>query len=101
MVQAPVASINGVALHGLDAVLSVDEVRQRACSELLRQAAVAQGLLASDDGCSPDGVLSEAASGAIEALLEGKKVVAALKARHGSQLDMGKASALVKAALAG
>ena len=27
------------------------------------------------------------------------KVVAALKARHGSQLDMGKASALVKAAL--
>jgi len=28
------------------------------------------------------------------------KVVAALKARHGSQLDMGKASALVKAALA-
>ena len=29
------------------------------------------------------------------------KVVGALKARHGSQLDMGKASALVKAALAG
>jgi uncharacterized protein YqeY len=29
------------------------------------------------------------------------KVVAELKARHGSQLDMGKASALVKAALAG
>ena len=29
------------------------------------------------------------------------KVVAALKARHGSQLDMSKASALVKAALAG
>lgn len=28
------------------------------------------------------------------------KVVAALKARHGSQIDMGKASALVKAALA-
>ncbi|RVU06188.1 GatB/YqeY domain-containing protein [Novosphingobium umbonatum] len=28
------------------------------------------------------------------------KVVAALKAKHGSQLDMGKASALVKAALA-
>lgn len=29
------------------------------------------------------------------------RVVAALKARHGSQLDMGKASGLVKAALAG
>ena len=29
------------------------------------------------------------------------KVVAALKARHGSQLDMGKASGLVKAALGG
>ena len=29
------------------------------------------------------------------------KVVGALKARHGTQLDMGKASALVKAALAG
>ena len=75
MVQAPVASINGVALHGQDAVLSVDEVRQRACSELLRQAAVAQGLLASDDGSSPDGVLSEAASGAIEALLDAQLII--------------------------
>ena len=28
------------------------------------------------------------------------KVIAELKARHGSQLDMGKASGLVKAALA-
>jgi hypothetical protein len=37
-----VASINGIALHTADAVLSADELRQRACAELLRQAAVAE-----------------------------------------------------------
>lgn len=65
-----VASINGITLHLANEALTPDEVRQRACSELLRQAAVAQSLLSADDLPSPDGVLSEAASTAIEALLD-------------------------------
>jgi len=64
------ASINGITLHGKDQSLSPDELRQRACSELLRQAAVAQGLLPADDRTGADGTLSEAASAAIEVLLE-------------------------------
>ncbi len=64
------ASINGIALHLAEEALSPEELRQRACSELLRQAAVADGLLSKDDQPSADGVLSEAASEAIEALLE-------------------------------
>lgn len=68
--NALIASVNGIALHALDDTLSPDELRQRACSELLRQEAVAQSLLSMDDLPSPDGVLSEAASSAIEALLE-------------------------------
>lgn len=67
---AAVARVNNVALHGADETLSPDELRQRACTELLRQAAQRQGLLASDDADTPDGVPSEAASDAIEALLE-------------------------------
>lgn len=65
-----IASINGIALHGIDETLSQDELRQRACSELLRQAAVAQGLLLVNEQPGTDGVLSEAASAAIEFLLE-------------------------------
>ena len=69
---ASIASINGVALHARDEVLTPDALRQRGCSELLRQAATADGLLpASDsDSDSADGILSEAASTAIEALLD-------------------------------
>jgi len=63
------ASINGIALHLAQQSLSPDELRQRACSELLRQAAIADGLLSMDDQPSADGVLTEAASEAIEALL--------------------------------
>ena len=69
------ARINGIALHSADETLSPDELRQRACSELLRQAAVAQSLLSADDLPSADGVLSEAASTAIEALLELKLLI--------------------------
>ena len=58
-----------MALHEAGAALSADELRQRACSELLRQAAVAAGLLAATEQ-TVDGVLSEAASLAIEQLLE-------------------------------
>ena len=65
-----VARINGVPLLGPDELLSVEELRQRACTELLRQAAQAHELLASDEPPGSDGVSSEATSSAIEILLE-------------------------------
>lgn len=67
---AAVARINGVALHATDEILSPEKLRQRACTELLRQAAQATGLLAAGDTAAEDGVISDAASSAIEALLE-------------------------------
>jgi peptidyl-prolyl cis-trans isomerase C len=66
----PEASINGVALHAAGDPLSAEELRQRACTELLRQAAQAAGMLEASDLPGADGVISEAASRAIEALLE-------------------------------
>jgi peptidyl-prolyl cis-trans isomerase C len=66
----PKASINGVVLNAEDETLSAEALRQRACTELLRQAAQAAGLLDASDTASADGVISEAASLAIEALLE-------------------------------
>jgi peptidyl-prolyl cis-trans isomerase C len=65
-----VARINGVALHAEAETLSMGELRQRACSELLRQAAIQAGLLVSTDVPPGDGVLSEVASQAIDAWLE-------------------------------
>lgn len=62
------ARINGVAIN--DAPLLPEELRQRACTELLRQAAQKAGLLNDGDHASTDGVISEAATAAIEALLE-------------------------------
>ncbi len=67
---ADVASVNGVALHAPGVTLAGEELRQRACTELLRQAAQAEGLLAKDDCAATDGAISAAASVAIEALLE-------------------------------
>lgn len=64
------ARINGVALHAMDEMLAPDELRQRACTELLRQAAQAAGLLDAHDAPSADGVISEAAATAIDTLLE-------------------------------
>ncbi len=64
------ASINGVPLHAAGEVLDDDGLRQRACTELLRQAAMRAGLLAADDAPGLDGSTSEAASAAIEALLD-------------------------------
>ena len=69
-IDGAVARINGVALNAAGETPSVEELRQRACTELLRQAAQAAGLLAAGDVPSGDGVVSEAASAAIEALLE-------------------------------
>jgi len=65
-----VARINGVALHAPVEVLPPEELRQRACTELLRQTAQAAGLLAAGDSATEDGVISDAASSAIEALLD-------------------------------
>ena len=67
---AVVARVNGVAINPAGAALPVAELRQRACSELLRQAAMASGLLAADDLPPDDGALSAAATQAIEDLLE-------------------------------
>ena len=70
MSDIPLARVNDVALHAPDATLSVEELRQRACTELLRQAAQRAGLLRRDDSPSPDGIISEAAAAAIDALID-------------------------------
>lgn len=67
---AMMASVNGVALHAEGQAPDLPTLRQRACSELLRQRAQALGLLGVDDVAGPDGVLSAEASEAIEQLLE-------------------------------
>jgi len=64
------ASINGVALHLPQEQLDDRELRQRACTELLRQAAQSAGLLSADDPAGTDGIISASASDAIEALLD-------------------------------
>ena len=43
---APVARINGVPLHADGEILPPDALRQRACTELLRQQAQREGLIA-------------------------------------------------------
>ncbi len=64
-----IARVNGQPLQRADETLGDDELRQRACTELLRQAAQRAGLLAADDSTA-DGVPGEAAVEAIEQLLE-------------------------------
>ncbi|MBX3646004.1 MAG: peptidylprolyl isomerase [Rubrivivax sp.] len=64
------ASVDGVPLHRAGELLDDEALRQRACTELLRQAAMRAGLLAADDVPGLDGSTSEAASAAIEALLD-------------------------------
>ncbi|MFO1414577.1 MAG: peptidylprolyl isomerase [Burkholderiales bacterium] len=66
----PVARVNGIALHAADEALPLAELRQRACTELLRQAAQAAGLLARSDLPASDGIISEAATAAIERHIE-------------------------------
>jgi len=65
-----VTRINGVALHAPQEALAAEELRQRACTQLLRQAAQHAGLLDEADARVADGATSEAATAAIEALLE-------------------------------
>lgn len=64
------ARVAGVPLHRAGEALPEGELRQRACTELLRQAAQQAGLLAADDPPPQDGVISDAAARAIEAYLE-------------------------------
>jgi peptidyl-prolyl cis-trans isomerase C len=67
-----VARVNGVALHAPAETIAPVALRQRACTELLRQAAQREGLLAADDAPGTDGAISEAAKAAIEGVdLEG------------------------------
>jgi peptidyl-prolyl cis-trans isomerase C len=70
LAETRIASVNGVALHSPAEPTTPEALRQRACTELLRQAAQRNGLLAEDDAPATDGVISEAAASAIEALLE-------------------------------
>lgn len=63
-------SINGVVLAAAHESVDEETLRQRACTELLRQAAIGNGLLADDDPAPQDGAITEAATTAIEALLE-------------------------------
>jgi peptidyl-prolyl cis-trans isomerase C len=74
-ITSAIGRINGVALNTPGENLPADELRQRACTELLRQAAQCAGLLPSSDAPSPDGIISVAASAAIEALLDRHIVV--------------------------
>ena len=69
-IPIPIASVNQVALHGSEETPDAQSLRQRACTELLRQAAQAAGLLSATDLPGADGIASDAASGAIETLLE-------------------------------
>ena len=69
-VANPLPRVNGVALKAVDEVLSAEDLRQRACTELLRQTAQSSGLLAATDAPCSDGIISAAAARAIEALLE-------------------------------
>ena len=67
---AEVARINATPLHAPGQRPPERELRQRACTELLRQEAQREGLLGADDAAGDDGVISERASQTIEQLLE-------------------------------
>ena len=68
--RAQVARINGVPLMRESEALPLEALRQRACTELLRQTTIETGLLDASDPPIDDGVISEAASEAIALLLE-------------------------------
>jgi peptidyl-prolyl cis-trans isomerase C len=62
--------VNGVALLQPGEDLEAEALRQRACTELLRQAAMTEGLLDTDDPPPLAGTISSEASAAIETLLD-------------------------------
>lgn len=67
---AATARINGIALNVPHELLDEEALRQRACTELLRQAAQQAGLLSADDVPGALGAISTEASNAIEQLLD-------------------------------
>ncbi|WP_369882081.1 peptidylprolyl isomerase [Acidovorax sp. HMWF018] len=69
-VAAEVARVNGVALNAPHESLDEEALRQRACTELLRQAAQQAGLLPASDVPGALGAISVQASDAVEQLLE-------------------------------
>lgn len=68
VIDAP--AVNGVPLVSAGEAVDATTLRQRAHQELLRQAAIDAGLLPGDDPAPEQGAISQAASDAIEALLE-------------------------------
>jgi peptidyl-prolyl cis-trans isomerase C len=89
--------INGVLLCAPDESLDLETLRQRACTELLRQAAMDAGLLAADDPVPEQGATSEAAGAAIEQLLDrelalpepSEEACRRWHAAHGAKLAVG------------
>ncbi|QIL84002.1 peptidylprolyl isomerase [Diaphorobacter sp. HDW4A] len=69
-IVVPVARVNGVPLHAPDESPDTETLRQRACTELLRQQAQFKGLLGLSDQPMVQGAISQAAESAIEQLLE-------------------------------
>jgi peptidyl-prolyl cis-trans isomerase C len=65
-----IPQVNGVVLAADGEDLPAEALRQRACAELLRQAAIEARLLPADDPQPEAGVMTDAASSAIEALLD-------------------------------
>ncbi|WP_226446696.1 peptidylprolyl isomerase [Acidovorax radicis] len=72
---APIARINGIALNTAAEWLDEETLRQRGCTELLRQAAVQGGLLSKADLPGVEGAISAEASNAIEQLLDRELVI--------------------------
>ncbi|MDP3760863.1 MAG: peptidylprolyl isomerase [Ramlibacter sp.] len=66
----PVARVNGVDLHAPGEDVPPDELRQRACTELMRQAAIRDRLLPADDPAPVAGAISQAAADAIDRWLD-------------------------------
>jgi peptidyl-prolyl cis-trans isomerase C len=62
--------VNGIVLVDPEETPATEDLRQRACAELLRQAAIEAGLLDADDPRPPGAAMTERASEAIEALLD-------------------------------
>ena len=71
-VNAPyiMPTVNGVPLAYQEEPIDGETLRQRACTELLRQAAIAAGLLSDDDPAPLLGAITDDASAAIETLLD-------------------------------
>ena len=66
----PIARVNGVELNAPGEDVPPDELRQRACTELMRQAAMRDGFLRADDPAPIGGAISQQAADAIDAWLE-------------------------------